>query len=105
MSSVYRIVGDHLEPVPGVVLIGVHSLDECAHRPCVVHAPSNHRLRSWPLVWRQDRAMFERLCVHGVGHPDPDHLAHLSLVLAPEEAAAESVHGRCGCCTTAGDPT
>ena len=29
-------------------------------------------MRTWRLHWRGDRGIFERICQHGVGHPDPD---------------------------------
>lgn len=99
--SVWRIVGDHVEPVDGVVLSGVHTADRCEGRPCVIHAPSDHALRPWPLHWRDDRGMFERLCPHGIGHPDPDQVARWRELLEPEDAAAEAVHGCDGCCVPA----
>jgi hypothetical protein len=59
----------------GQVLINVHPMDNCVGRPCVVHNPSDHHMRSWPLHWRNDRGIFERICEHGTGHPDPDQFA------------------------------
>lgn len=56
-------------------LVNVHDQARCAGRPCVVHNPSDHEMRSWPLNWRGDRGLMERICPHGVGHPDPDDLA------------------------------
>jgi hypothetical protein len=56
----------------GVRLENVHPMDNCAGRPCVIHIPSEHHMRGWPLVWRNDRRIFERTCPHDVGHPDPD---------------------------------
>lgn len=29
-------------------------------------------MRDWMLHWRNDRAVFERICEHGIGHYDPD---------------------------------
>ncbi|WP_125078773.1 hypothetical protein [Mycobacterium sp. P7213] len=58
--------------VGGVLLENVHPMDNCAGRRCVVHNPSDHHMRDWPLVWRNDRGIFERRCPHGIGHPDPD---------------------------------
>jgi hypothetical protein len=98
--AVWRIVGDHLEPVEGVVLTAVHPRDRCEGRPCVVHAPTDHPMRSWPLNWRNDRVMFERICPHGIGHPDPDQFARWAELLDPEEAVAEGIHGCDGCCAT-----
>jgi hypothetical protein len=56
----------------GLVLVNVHPRDNCAGRPCVVHDPSDHHMRSWPLHWDDDGKGFLRICVHGYYHPDPD---------------------------------
>ena len=77
------------EVIDGKRFINVHSPDECVGQPCVVHNQSDHHMREWPLHWRGDRAMFERICPHGVGHPDPDHLAF---------RPGDNVHGCDGCC-------
>ena len=42
------------------------------HPPCPIHAPSDHHMVTWPLHWRDDRWIMERLCPHAIGHPDPD---------------------------------
>ena len=76
--------------IDGKRFFNVHSPDNCAGTPCVIHNQSDHHMREWPLHWRGDRAMFERICPHGVGHPDPDHLAF---------RPGDSVHGCDGCCT------
>jgi hypothetical protein len=82
----------------GTLLRGVHSRLKCAGRPCVVHNPSDHHMRDLPLHWRDDRRMFERICRHGIGHPDPDALAfQLSL---PTGDDGWGVHGCCGICCT-----
>jgi hypothetical protein len=36
----------------------------------------------------------ERVCTHGIGHPDPDHIAFLP----KDKRRWESVHGCDGCC-------
>jgi hypothetical protein len=63
---------DFVTTVDGIHLHNVHPMDNCAGQPCVIHNPTDHSMRSWPLHWRDDRQMFERICSHGVGHPDPD---------------------------------
>lgn len=80
--------------VQSVLIHDVHPKELCVGRHCVIHNPSDHHMREWPLLWRADRAMFERLCKHGVGHPDPDQLEYW------EELGRESeaVHGCDGCC-------
>lgn len=72
----------------GEVLINVHSDEKCAGGPCVIHNPSDHGMRDFPLHWRSDRGIMERLCPHGIGHPDPDQQLRVG----------EGVHGCDGCC-------
>lgn len=57
-------------------LHNVHPADVCAGRACVIHHPTEHHMRDWPILWRNDRGIFERICEHGVGHPDPDQYAY-----------------------------
>jgi hypothetical protein len=40
----------------------------------------------------------ERICEHGVGHPDPDHLDFVRHTKGGAAAETESVHGCDGCC-------
>lgn len=67
-----------------------HPESVCAGReiPCVVHSPSDHHMRNWPLNWRSDTQVMERTCPHGSGHPDPDHMAYV-LSLTPEHDCIE----------------
>jgi hypothetical protein len=58
-------------------------------------------MQEWPIIIRMDRrALAERECVHGVGHPDPDSLAWLARTYGQdeEEAFYEGIHGCDGCC-------
>lgn len=53
--------------------------------------------------WRFDSGLMERICTHGIGHPDPDHMAHLQRLVSgriatQEYVDAEAVHGCDGCC-------
>lgn len=70
--------------------LGVHLVQKCVP-PCIYHAPSEHNMRSFPTHWREDRWMMERICPHGVGHPDPD------------DKTKDTTHGCDGCCS--GEPT
>ena len=81
----------------------VHPVEECCG-PCVIHRPSQHHMKDWPTHWRGDRMLMERLCPHGVGHPDPDHLAGLDYIsgLPPGAASEHSIHGCDGCCRVSG---
>lgn len=56
----------------GLQFVRVHSREKCAGTPCCIHNPSDHHMKDWPQLWRDDRKMMERTCPHGVGHPDPD---------------------------------
>lgn len=64
----------------------VHDRDQCCGEFCCIHNPSDHHMRLWPQLWRDDRKMMERACLHGVGHPDPD------------DRSADRTHGCDGCC-------
>lgn len=84
-----------------VPLSGVHPRRACKADgfPCVVHAPSEHHMRDFPLLWRGDRRLFERTCPHNVGHPDPDDLAfHVR-----NGNAWQANHGCDGCCRPPGE--
>lgn len=92
-------VDNAAEPVFGLqvgpAIIDVHRRGECSGEHCVIHNPSRHHMRDWPLNWRADRRMMERICPdHQVGHPDPDALAHKRRI-GDDDAG---LHGCCGCC-------
>jgi hypothetical protein len=74
--------------------VWVHEKDVCEGRNCCIHNPSDHHMVDWPTHWGEDRKLMERLCKCGVGHPDPDYLAHKES-LGIKHAG---VHGCCGCC-------
>lgn len=73
--------------------IWAHRRRDCLGSPCPIHERTDHRMRGWPQHWRADRALMERLCPHGVGHPDPDQ----------RRLADGGVHGCDGCCRTEGE--
>jgi hypothetical protein len=77
----------------------VHPVRECIP-PCPVHEPSVHPLAGAPLNWREDRRLWERICRHGTGHPDPDDLGYKRLTMLPQvyRMAAYESHGCDGCC-------
>jgi hypothetical protein len=75
-------------------LVNVHPPERCAGRACVVHAPTQHHMSSWTLLWRSDRGIFERICVCGIGHPDPDQFEFWSAA----GLMFNAVHGCDGCC-------
>lgn len=65
-------------------LTHVHSSMEC-QPPCPIHHRTDHAMRLWPQNYRMDMKVMERLCSHGVGHPDPDE-------------RTPYIHGCDGCC-------
>lgn len=69
----------------------VHSPLKCMGAHCTIHNLSDHIMRSFPQHWRGDRGIMERICPHGIGHPDPDEY---KLKLDDYEG----VHGCDGCC-------
>lgn len=70
----------------GQRLVNIHPRVACAPTACVIHNPSDHAMRSFPTLFRDDRGFMERICPHGIGHPDPD------------DPYADPVHGCDGCC-------
>lgn len=53
-------------------------------------------MRDWELNWRADKGVMERLCPHGQGHPDPDHMAYVMSL--NEENGWQGLHTCDGCC-------
>lgn len=77
----------------------VHRERDCAP-PCPIHSPSDHPLAEARTHWRGDRVLMERVCPHGIGHPDPDDLARKSALLGEDASIEEyGVHGCDGCCS------
>jgi hypothetical protein len=76
-----------------------HSPHECAKQSaCPLHNRSVHPMRAMTQHWRQDRAIIERICEHGVGHFDPDQYEFLVKTRGVLSADAEMIHGCDGCC-------
>ena len=75
----------------------IHSKEECSGM-CPIHSPSDHHMKDWPLHWRDDLGIFERICKCGVGHPDPDSLNYIEAKYGKEWADSLSIHGCCGFC-------
>lgn len=68
------------------LMVNVHLPNQCRYTHCTIHNPSQHRMIDYPQRWRQDLGIMERMCPHGVGHPDPD------------EGIQENIHFCDGCC-------
>jgi hypothetical protein len=69
----------------GERILITHPRERCEGKsgPCCIHFPSNHHMRTWQMNWRADTRVMERLCPHGIGHPDPDHMTY-ARSLTPE---------------------
>ncbi|MGW5720809.1 hypothetical protein ACWEVP_31870 [Amycolatopsis sp. NPDC003865] len=75
----------------GSLILWAHNWERCAGQPCCVHNPSDHPLRDAPMRWRTDLDFMERVCSHGIAHPDPDDLS--------VQRGMVQAHGWCdGCC-------
>jgi hypothetical protein len=73
------------------VRLSTHDPEVCEGEPCTIHNRSDHHMRSFPQFWRSDRDMMERICPHGIGHPDPDDFRI-------RKGFDPGVHGCDGCC-------
>jgi hypothetical protein len=82
----------------GQYIYRVHEYSDECESGCVIHNPSYHTMRSFPTHYREDRQLMERICPHGVGHPDPDSMAWLAKNFGLRKAEVELVHGCDGCC-------
>lgn len=79
-------------------VVKVHAENDDCKNGCVIHNPTNHSMRDFPTHWRDDRGIMERLCPHGVGHPDPDGMEFIRKTRGEKAMYYESVHGCDGCC-------
>ena len=80
----------------GLQAVAVHDRAVCKDRsiPCCIHNPSSHIMISFPLHWRDDIKAMERICPHGLCHPDPDHIAYVRYA----KGYAKTTHTCDGCC-------
>jgi len=79
---------NYWKPYKSNQILLTHRPDKCQGTHCAVHNPSEHHMRDWPQHYRWDAGITERICQHGIGHPDPDDVG-----------AKGYVHGCDGCCT------
>ena len=73
------------------IVITCHSRANCKGEFCAVHTRSQHNMRKYRQHWRPDRGIMERICSHGVGHPDDDDITD------------DTTHGCDGCCRDVND--
>ena len=88
----------------------VHDRSACRGEKCCLHNPTRNGMHAWPLCVRLDRGspiggvLTERICPHGVGHPDVDSIAYFERVLKGKYAGWGNTvsdlkrHGCDGCC-------
>jgi len=97
-------MSDQLTPAARLAHRHAHDPSICEGENCCIHNPSDHHMRGFKQNYRLDRGLMERICPHGVGHPDPDHLDFVERVRGKEAARVEAVHGCDGCCKPPADP-
>lgn len=73
------------------VILHAHPRIACAGEACTLHNRTDHHMRAFPQLWRDDRGIMERVCPHGIGHPDPDDYRIRS-------GKDNGAHGCDGCC-------
>lgn len=107
VDEVFELLDAHRVFITGArqVITNIHTREQCDGEPCVIHNPSDHVMRSFPTLWRPKEGPFEigaplmeRTCPHGVGHPDPDHIASIVKIHGEDTARGDRVHGCDGCC-------
>jgi hypothetical protein len=76
---------------------------DCDVNGCAIHNPSYHPLSDAIQIMRSDRLpLIERICDHGIGHPDPDSA---SFIVRITEDASWWIHGCDGCCNETHEET
>lgn len=94
---------DHYKPLESWVSgtgqkMKVHAKNSDCDAGCVIHNPTLEPHKDWPTHWRVGEYLMERVCPHGVGHPDLDHLEFVRKIKGEEYAHSQSIHGCDGCC-------
>lgn len=80
----------------GQRVTNVHSHAKCAGERCIFHSPTDHSMRGWQMHMRET-GLVERICTHGIGHPDPDSAAFMDRLWC-QPVGTWSIHGCDGCC-------
>lgn len=76
--------------IGGQTLSNVHHSSKCVGQYCTIHNNSDHHMKDWPQNWRMDIGLMERICPHGIGHPDPDDPKVVN--------GTHGIHGCDSCC-------
>ena len=53
-----------------------HDKTRCKGTACPIHNPSVHPMNTWPVALRA-YGIADRVCTHGIKHPDPDSITYL----------------------------
>jgi len=70
----------------------VHDKSNCLNpEVCTIHNRTNHNMRGFKQFYSFDRHIMERICTHGIGHPDPDDIRIIN-------GSDNGEHGCDGCC-------
>ena len=96
MSSNGTLKGNTFVAIGGEKWKNVHAEGACSGETCVIHNPSDHCMRNWPMHLRET-GLVERMCEHGIGHADPDSAGHFDRAYG-HEPGTWSTHGCDGCC-------
>lgn len=73
-----------------LIELKVHSVESCSGQFCVIHNPSMHHMRFWPIAFDPGHSFLAlRSCQHQMLHPDPDSLAYV------EKASKEKLDHEC----------
>lgn len=68
----------------------------CDRDGCAIHNPTDHIMSDFKQFMREDKSfLIERICPHGIGHPDPDSARFIA---KQEGNGSINVHGCDGCC-------
>ncbi len=75
----------------------------CDEDGCAIHNPTDHVMSDFKQFMREDKSfLIERICPHGIGHPDPDSARFIA---KQEGNGSINVHGCDGCCREKWPPT
>jgi hypothetical protein len=84
--------------VQGTMLL-THGPEACVDDDaCPIHRASRHALHAAPMAWRVDIELLERICPHGIHHPDPDDLTRQEQVHGTTHQTQLERHDCDGCC-------
>ena len=93
LPSASELAASGMTMLENGVLLRVHPPTAREGRHCWVHNPTPSHMVRWPVRWRAEKSTAERVCTHGIGHPDPDDVKYNQNL-----GRDVSIHGCDGCC-------